>query len=82
MTLAEAASPIVVGPRCRLGAFLDGLTDDDRAGYDALVDVARTDWPDWRVRDLLADTYGHRTSTASISRHRSGACVCDRKDHQ
>jgi hypothetical protein len=64
--------------RCKVGKLLDAATDTQR---DMLLErlhaPSSTGWTDDELSHAL-DRGGHRVSASMLSRHRTGACPCDR----
>ena len=68
----KAAQP-QIGGRCTMSTLLEVLAADDLADLEtAMADPAI---PSTVIAKVLAN-HGHRIGSATIQRHRRGACLC------
>jgi hypothetical protein len=71
--LFESGPPLIKGPACSVAVTLEQLNDDDRAALTAVLGDKR-----WRATDISTqlEAEGITLASATISRHRRGACKC------
>lgn len=76
MSLAKAfkaGPPLIKGPACSVATTLEHLNDEDREALQTVLGDKR-----WRATDISTqlEAEGITLSSATISRHRRGACKC------
>lgn len=75
--MAGHAAPST-GRRCKAGRILDKTTPLNRA---TILDYLHDDTVTDAILAAMLRAGGHPISASQLSRHRSGACICDTRDN-
>lgn len=75
--LANAGPPRTIkGPPCSVGALLDRLDPDERAGLEKMLrpKIGTRGWDSEQIHEAILESHGEDIAGQTIARHRRGGC--------